>query len=332
MTPVGPIRAQEQCVVAVLGAAPGAAPPGLAGPLPGCDVRFIGSREALARDAADAEVVFGWEMVPGWLASAWGSLPRLRWVAAATAGVDWLLFPELTASDVVVTNSAGVFDGAMAEYALGLVTAVCIDLPGTIRLQAARQWKHRETTRVAGRPVLVVGAGGIGRAIAGLLGRAGLAVRSVARHGRADPELGRIAALTDLPELLPQADFVILALPLTAATRGLFGAEQLGRMRPGAWLVNLGRGPLVDEEALIAAVRGGVIGGAALDVFSSEPLPAGSPLWSLPNVIVSPHMSGDFRGFEQALSGLFLAQLRRYLAGEPLVNVVDKRLGFLPGR
>ena len=212
------------------------------------------------------------------------------------------------------------------------MSAVCIDLPGTIRLQAARQWGHRETTRVAGRPALVVGAGGIGRAIARLLGRAGLAVRCVARHGRADPELGRIAALAELPELLPQADFVILALPLTAATRGLFGAEQLGLMRRSAWLVNLGRGPLVDEEALTAALRGGVIGGAALDVFSREPLPAGSPLWSLPNVIVSPHMSGDFRGFEQALAGLFLTQLRRYLAGDPLVNVVDKRLGFLPGR
>lgn len=324
--------AQGPCVVAVLGAAGDAPPPGLAGPLPGCDVRFIGSAGALARDAADAEVVFAWELVPGWLAAAWDSLPRLRWVAAATAGVDWLLFPELAASEVVLTNSAGVFDDAMAEYALGLVTAVCIDLPGTIRLQAARRWVHRETSRLAGRPVLVVGAGGIGRAIARLLARAGLSVRCVARQDRADPELGRIAALADLPELLPEADFVVLALPLTAATRGLFGPALLGRMRRGAWLINLGRGPLVDEDALAAALRGGVIGGAALDVFSSEPLPASSPLWPLPNVIVSPHMSGDFRGFEEALTGLFLAQLRRYLAGGPLVNVVDKQLGFLPGR
>jgi phosphoglycerate dehydrogenase-like enzyme len=326
------MRAQGPCVVAVLGSAATAPPPGLDGPLPGCDLRFITSPESLAASAADTEVVFAWDPVPGWLPGCWQLLGRLRWIAAATAGVDWLLFPELAASDVVVTNSAGVFDDAMAEYALALVSAVCVDLPTTIRLQAAREWRHRETARLAGRPVLVAGAGGIGRAITRLLRGAGMTVRCVARTRRADPGLGEVAALADLPGLLPGADFVILALPLTPATRGLFGEALLGRMRPDAWLVNLGRGGLVDEPALVAALRAGTIGGAALDVVSEEPLPAASPLWELPNVIVSPHMSGDFRGFEQALADLFRGQLRRYLAGEPLVNVVSKQLGFVPSR
>jgi phosphoglycerate dehydrogenase-like enzyme len=326
------MREQGPCVVAVTGASAAAPPPGLADPPPGCDLRFISTRESLVRDAADAEVVFAWQPWLDWLSASWGWSSRLRWIAAATAGVDWLLFPALAGSDVTVTNSAGVFDDAMAEYALGLVAAVCMDLPATIRLQGDRQWLPRQTGRLAGRSILVVGAGGSGRAIARLLGRVGARARCVARHSRADAELGQIAALAQLPELLPAADFVILALPLTASTRGRFGRAEFGRMRRDAWLINLGRGPVVDEPALTAALRDGVIGGAALDVFTGEPLAAGSPLWSLPNVIVSPHMSGDFLGFEEALTDLFLAQLRRYLAGEPLVNVVDKRLGFLTAR
>jgi phosphoglycerate dehydrogenase-like enzyme len=325
------MREQGPCVVAVTGASAAAPPPGLADPPPGCDLRFISSRESLVTDAADAEVVFAWQPWLDWLSVSWGWSSRLRWIAAATAGVDWLLFPGLTGSDVVVTNSAGVFDDAMAEYALGLVTAVCMDLPATIRWQDSRQWVPRQTGRLAGRSILVVGAGGSGRAIARLLARVGTRVRCVARRSRADAELGQIAALAQLPDLLPAADFVILALPLTASTRGRFGRAEFGRMRRDAWLINLGRGPVVDEPALTAALLDGEIGGAALDVFTGESLAAGSPLWSLPNVIVSPHMSGDFRGFEQALTELFLAQLRRYLAGEPLVNVVDKRLGFLAG-
>ena len=178
----------------------------------------------------------------------------------------------------------------------------------------------------------MVGAGGIGRAIHRTLSRAGLSVSCVARRHRTDPELGEITALTELPALLPEADFVILALPLTESTRGIIGAAELDRMSPGGWLINVGRGALADEDALAAALRAGAIGGAALDVFTEEPLPAAAPWWDLPNVIVSPHMSGDFQGWQQALTGLFADQLGRYRAGQPLRNVVDKRLGFVPAR
>ena len=319
------------CVVAVVGASPDAPPPGLSGELPGCDVRFIPSRERLASDAADAEVVFAWEPWIGWLRESWGFSKNLRWIAAATVGVDWLLFPELARSDVVVTNSAGVFDAAMAEYTLALVSGICADLHTTIRLQARREWLHRETNRLAGTHALVLGAGGIGRAINRTLDRAGVIPVCVGRHSRMDPELGRIAALDELPGLLPGADFVVLALPLTDHTKGLFSAPEFALMGPGSWLINLGRGALVDEQALITALQQATIGGAALDVFTEEPLPPDSPLWDLPNAIISPHMSGDFQGWDRALAGLFLAQLRRYRSGEPLINVVDKSLGYVPG-
>src|SRR5579875_3178370 len=229
-----------KCVVAVVATSadvPLPAAPALAG----CEVRFVTSREQLASEAADADVVFAWE-------------PRLGWIAAATAGVDHLMFPALIESDVVVTNSAGIFDSAMAEYALALVSAVCADLPATIRLQGRREWLHRETRRLAGSEVLVLGAGGIGRAIARLLAGVGANTRCLARTPRVDPEIGPVAGVGDLRSLLPSADFVILALPFTPATAGIIGAPELALLRPGAWIVNLGRGGLIDEPALVAAL------------------------------------------------------------------------------
>ena len=325
------MRGPGSCVVAVLGASADSPPPGLEQPPAGCDLRFVPDRESLAREAADAEAAFVWQPRLDWLATEWGWSKRLRWVAASTVGVDSLLFPALVDSDIVVTNSAGIFDGAMAEYALTLVSAVCAGLHTTMRLQHERRWVHRETTRLAGREVLIAGAGGIGRAAASMLTRAGAHVRSVGRRGRTDPELGWVAPVSELGSLLPAADFVILVLPLTSQTHLLIGPDELARMRRDAWLINLGRGTLVDDAALISALLRGEIGGAALDVFADEPLPAGSPLWALPNVIISPHMSGDFQGWEGALVNLFLRQLRLYRSGKPLANIVDKRLGYIPG-
>jgi phosphoglycerate dehydrogenase-like enzyme len=295
----------------------------------GYRVRFVGTGARLAAEAGGAEVVYLWNRVDG-LRDWWGGWSqRVRWVAVPTAGVDWLLFPELVDSDVVVTNAAGVFDAAMAEYTLALVSAIRVELPGTLRLQGQREWRHRETRRLAGARAVILGAGGIGRAIHQALSRNGLAAQCVGRRGRVDPVAGPIAALTDLPGLLPGADFVIVALPLTGTTRGLIGPAVLARMDPGAWLINVGRGALVDEPALLAALDSGAIGGAALDVFTQEPLPPTAPWWDRPNVIVSPHMSGDFLGWDQALISLFTDQLRRWRAGQPLLNVVDKRLGFV---
>jgi phosphoglycerate dehydrogenase-like enzyme len=216
----------EPPVLAVVGTSADALPAGLPAQWPGYQTRFVSSGSQLATEAAAAEIVFLWERVD-WLRESWGWSDRLRWVAAPTAGVDWLLFPELVDSEVVVTNAAGVFDAAMAEYTLALVSAITVDLPGTLRLQARREWRHRETNRLAGRRAVILGAGGIGRSIHRMLSNCGLSAKCVARHSRNDPVVGPISALAELPGLLPGADFVILALPLTESTRGLIGPAEL---------------------------------------------------------------------------------------------------------
>jgi phosphoglycerate dehydrogenase-like enzyme len=233
-------------------------------------------------------------------------------------------------SPVVLTNSRGIFDRAIAEYVLGLVLAFAKDLPVTLDLQRHRSWRHRETERVDGRRALVVGTGSIGRTIGRLLYAAGMIVDGVGRTARpVDPDYGRIHGSDELPVLLPHYDYVIVAAPLTEQTRNLFNAEAFGRMKSTARFINVGRGPIVVEDDLIAALRSGAIAGAALDVFAEEPLPATHPLWEAPNIVISPHMSGDFVGWLDALAEVFRANFRRWLAGDRLLNVVDKELGYV---
>lgn len=296
------------------------------------DVRY--AREAdLAASLHGAEVLFLWDFWSTAVASAWEGAGSLRWVHIASAGVDRLLFPQLVASDVVVTNSRGVFDEPIAEYVLGLVLCLAKGLHTTLRLQTQRRWQHRETERVTGAHALVVGTGPIGRAVGRRLAAAGMTVGGVGRTGRVDdPDLGVVRPFAELGDGLAEADYVVLAAPLTDLTRGMIDTHALSRMRPSARLVNVGRGPLVVEEDLVEALRAGRIAGAALDVFAAEPLPESSPLWDMPEVIVSPHMSGDAIGWRDELVELFADNLTRYRRGEPLRNVVDKRLGYVAGR
>ncbi|WP_155885039.1 D-2-hydroxyacid dehydrogenase [Actinomadura flavalba] len=293
------------------------------------DVRYVRADE-LAAALPGADALFLWDFWSTALAAAWPAEGGPSWVHIASAGVDRLLFPALVDGDAIVTNSRGVFDAPIAEYVLGLVLAFAKDLPATVRHQDGRDWRHRETERIGGRSVLVVGTGPIGRATARLLRAAGMRVRGLGRTARpGDPDFGEVLPSPALHAELAQADYVVLAAPLTDATRGMIDAAALAAMRPGARLINVGRGGLVVQDDLAAALRAGTIAGAALDVFAVEPLPKDDPLWELPNVLVSPHMSGDARGWREELTALFAANLERRVAGRPLRNVVDKRLGYV---
>ncbi|MGW0129993.1 D-2-hydroxyacid dehydrogenase [Streptomyces sp. NPDC003299] len=281
----------------------------------------------LAERLPEADVLLVWDFASTAVRDVWpGEGPRPRWVHTASAGVDHLMCPQLAESDTVVTNARGVFDQPIAEYVAALVLAMAKDLPGTLQLQRERQWRHRESRRVAGTRACVVGSGPIGRAIARLLKALGVTTALV---GRA-PRTG-VYGPDDLDRLLSRADWVICAAPLTEQTRGMFDERRFGVMQPSACFVNVGRGPLVDEEALARALARRWIAGAALDVFAQEPLPADSPLWGMRDLIVSPHMSGDTVGWRDELGAQFVDLFERWAAGRPLINVVDKRRGYVPG-
>ncbi|MFF9481201.1 D-2-hydroxyacid dehydrogenase [Streptomyces sp. NPDC014733] len=288
----------------------------------------------LADRLRTADVLLAWDFTSDAIREAWPvEGPRPRWVHTASAGVDRLLCPALVADDTLVTNARGVFEQPIAEYVAGLVLAMAKDFYGSWELQRQRRWRHRDTRRLAGTHAVVVGSGPIGRAVGTTLQALGVTVDLVGRRERTgDPQFGTVRASEALHPLLGGADWVVCAAPLTDATRGLFGPAAFAATRPGCHFVNVGRGPLVDEDALVAALRSGHLAGAALDVFQQEPLPPDSPLWETPGLIVSPHMSGDALGWREALAEQFADNFDRWAAGEPLENVVDKRLGYVPVR
>ncbi|PSL00903.1 phosphoglycerate dehydrogenase-like enzyme [Murinocardiopsis flavida] len=297
----------------------------------GADVAIRYATPAELPDAIDgADALLVWAFTAGGVADAWPRAAALRWMHVSSAGVDRVLTPQVVASDVVVTNVRGVLDDAIAEYVLGLVLAFAKDLPGTLRRQGERRWEHRPTERLRGARALVVGPGAIGRAIGSLLGGVGMGVDAVARSRRdGDATFAAVHGQADLGAVIGDYHYVIVAAPLTDGTRGMLDAGAIAAMAPDARLINVARGPIVDEEALTAALLRGDIAGAALDVFHDEPLPAEHPLWRCPNVIISPHMAGDFVGWRDSLLGVFLDNFARFRSGRPLLNVVRKELGFV---
>jgi phosphoglycerate dehydrogenase-like enzyme len=292
----------------------------------------LSDEQSLPRLLPTADALLVWDFTSDAVRATWpGEGRRPRWVHTASAGVDRLLCPELVASDTVLTNARGVFEQPIAEYVAGLVLAMAKDFPGTWELQRQRRWKHRETMRLAGTRAVVVGSGPIGRAISRTLTALGVRVDLVGRTERtADPEVGRVHGSGALAGLLPSSDWVVCAAPLTEDTEGMFDAAAFARMKPTARFINVGRGPLVVQKDLVDALLRRTISGAALDVFETEPLAADSRLWDVPGLLVSPHMSGDTVGWRDALAEQFMDNFDRWAAGEPLFNVVDKRLGYVP--
>jgi phosphoglycerate dehydrogenase-like enzyme len=269
--------------------------------------------------------------------------PHLRWVHSATAGVERVLTPASRARGLTITNARGVFSRPIAEYVMLMILAAARRLPQLLELQAERTWQPLEARELRDVTVGIVGLGSIGRAVGALATAFGC--RVVATRRRADegaaaadgagdePFLGtvmldRVLPPDRLPELLAESDFVVLAAPLTSDTIGLIGEESIGAMKPGSWVINVARGELVDEPALARALRAGRIGGAVLDTFREEPLPSSSPLYDLPNVILTPHTAWSSTRVLDRSVDLFCDNLRRYAAGEPLLNVVDPTAGY----
>jgi phosphoglycerate dehydrogenase-like enzyme len=312
----------------VVGASMDVAPPGIEDVADVVALRFAPDADALRDLLPAAEILFVWRAERGQLESVWRSATRLRWIQSASAGVDGLLFPALVDSDVVVTNARGVFDAAIAEWAIGAMLAFATGLHRSIVDQGQRRWEHgRSTERLAGARLTVVGPGPIGRET-GLRGRAlGMHVTIVGRRARPDDTFDEVLGPERFHEAISRADYVLDALPLTERTRCMFDADAFAAMQPGTRFLNVGRGNTVDEPALVAALERGTIAGAALDVFETEPLPAESPLWTMPGVIVSPHISGDADGWEERVVRVFADNARRWVRGERLVNVVDKVAG-----
>lgn len=311
-------------VVAVLVAEDAGDPPALDAIRSAADLRIVRDQRALHAALADASALAVYDFRTTLLPGAIPHAPRLEWIHAASAGVDAVMVPAVAERDgLTVTNSRGVFDEAIAEYVLGSMLLFAKGLHTTLRLQRERRWEHRESEMLRGKRVTIVGPGSIGTTIARQLRAAGLRVFGVGRSERTDhPDFERIAPNDELHEQLGLADYVVLAVPLTEQTRGLMGAAELAACRPGARLINIARGPVVDEPALVEALRSGRLAGAALDVFASEPLPPEHPFWEMEHVLVSPHMAGDFVGWEAALGELFAENFARWQRGEALANVV----------
>jgi phosphoglycerate dehydrogenase-like enzyme len=258
--------------------------------------------------------------------------PNVEWVHSRSAGLDGLLFPELVESPVRLTNGRGVYSESLGEFVVGAILYFAKDLRRMIRNQAAGEWEPFDIVEVRGQTVGIVGYGDIGRAVATRVRALGMRVLGVKRHGppahEADPLAERIYGPEGLVKMISRSDYVVAAAPLTPETLGLIGEPELAAMKPDAVLINVGRGPVIQEAALVTALSEKRIKGAALDVFDTEPLPQGHPFYKLENVLLSPHCADHTPDWLDQAMRFFLAQFERFRKGEPLRNVVDKKIGY----
>ena len=285
------------------------------------------ARWAQLRAAADVSFDFDWQ-APGQIAA---NCPRLRWIQGTSAGIGGLLERiGLARSPIIFTTAAGVHGIPLAEFTLLGLLHFAKGMPRLAGHQAERRWELHATTLLRGSRALLVGLGGVGREVARLLAAVGVQVVGAGLPGKGYDVQGvtEYVADTQIADVLASVDALILACPLTARTRHLIGGQELALMRAGAVVVNVARGAVIDESALIDALAAGHLGGACLDVFETEPLPAGSPLWAMDNVIISPHSASTVADENRLLTDLFIDNIGRWLAGEPLRNLFDKEAGY----
>lgn len=291
------------------------------------------SYEGVEEHLRDAEILFTISL----RAEQFAFAKKLRWIHAPSAAVHQLLFPELVKSDVIVTNSREVHGPVVAEHVMALMFALAKNIPLAVRLQGKRVWGQRwiwnegaHPREISGATLGLIGVGSIGGRVAKMASALGMRVIAVREHVEKGRPAGveRVCSPSAMDELLKESDFVVLAAPLVEDTRGLINAARLGAMKPGAYLINVGRGPQVDEKALVEALQSRRIAGAALDVFEQEPLPEDSPLWDLENLLITPHTAGLTEKIWHRHYEFFSNNLRRYFAGQELRFMVDKRKGY----
>ena len=254
--------------------------------------------------------------------------PRLRWIHSLSAGLDTLLYPELVASPVVLTNARGAYSRSLGEWVMAALLFFAKDLRRLVESQQRGSWDVFDPDWIQGKTLAIVGYGDIGRAAAEKARAFGMKVIGVRRRPAADAFCDEVVGQDALRAVLARADYVVVTLPLTTETRGLIGRDEIAVMPPHAVFVNIGRGPVVVESALVEALRARRIRGAALDVFDQEPLPAGHAFYTLSNVLLSPHTADRVPGWREDSMQLFLKNLELFRAGAPLRNVVDKKSGY----
>lgn len=297
----------------------------------GTEVVIGNTLDALSTLSGPADIVL-YCMNPGIkLETVWPLAPQARWLHSMSAGLESTLFPALVESTIPMTNARGVFKESLGEFAIASILYFAKDLRRMLRNQEAARWEQFDVEMITGKTLGVVGYGEIGRAAAVRAHALGMKVHTIRRRpelSSSDPIVSKSYSIADRAALLAESDYVLLAAPLTAETKGLIAAPELAAMKPSAVLINLGRGPVVDEAALIHALSTHQIRGAALDVFDVEPLPPAHPFWTMENVLVSPHCADHTATWTDEAMQFFLENFTRFTAGQPLENLVDKRSGY----
>lgn len=301
-------------------------------PLAGAEFIVADSADAFEHAAPRAAVLFNWSGSLALFRNVFGMCPNLRWVHSRSVGLERTLFRELVESAVPLTNGVGVFSPSLGEFALGAILYFAKDFRRMIRNQQAGVWEAFDVMPVAGYTVGIVGYGDIGRAVAARVRPLGMKVLAVKRRasplGGADPLVEQVFSPERRTEMLSRCEYVVVAAPLTSETRGMIGEPEFAAMKATAVVINVGRGPVIEERALVNALSTGRIKGAALDVFDHEPLPQGHPFYKLENVLLSPHCADHTPDWLDNAMLFFIEQLERFRNSEPLLNVVDKKLGY----
>ena len=295
-------------------------------------VLHLPNYDHLAKELPDADIFVGYSLRPEQLKEA----KKLKWIHSTAAGVAQLMYSELRDSGIMVTNPSGIFSVPMAEHTMGLLLALARNFPDSVRGQDRARWAQQEIwdqpqhlTELNGKVLLIVGYGSIGREVAKRAKAFDMRVWGVTRSGMGEQAyVENIFAVSQLAEALPDADYVMICAPETAETKDLIGAAEIAKMKRGARLINVARGSLLDETALVQALESGALGGAALDVAQTEPLPAESPLWKAPNLFITPHTSGVSDRLWDRQTAILIDLLERWFAGQDLFNQVDFARGY----